>query len=423
MLTQAKRWLNPYPDTPRALRLGFVAAYIGVVGTLVVYSNFASPCDDHLPAARLWMMIGLLATMVFIERFEVVRDRQPAPRRLSIGLLIARIALVQGVVMLDCTGLGVLLYAVVPFTAFFVLGGAISRLIGLAYWLLVAFRSWQAGSATLQFSFDSLTIVIIFSLLLIFMDVIAVHIDRDQRRQEQMRQLLAQLESSHKQLQAYADRVAELAAAAERNRLARDIHDSLGHYLTAISIQLEKAQAYRARNPDEADRAIRDAKQMARTALQDVRHSVSALRATEDRFSLRQSLADLVGRLDDGALEIACHVEGDEREYAGPVLAALYRVAQEGLTNVQKHAQARHVLLDVQLGQVEARLRLRDDGAGFDTSALAEQVVSLQHGYGLQGLQERLELVRGQMSITSDTHTGTEITVVIPKHLGQVATP
>ncbi len=136
-----RRWFNPYPDTPEALRLGFVAAYIGVVGTLVVYSNFVSPCNEQLPALRQWAMIGLLATMLFIERFELARDQQPTPRRLAVGLLIARIALVQGVVMLDCTKLAVLLYAVVPFAAFFVLGAGISRLIGFAYWLLVAIRA------------------------------------------------------------------------------------------------------------------------------------------------------------------------------------------------------------------------------------------------------------------------------------------
>ncbi len=293
--------------------------------------------------------------------------------------------------------------------------------IELAYWVFVAAQAWYAGSAGLETNLNSLTIVVIFTLLLIFVHVIAGHIDRDQRSRQQMRQLLDELETSHRQLQAYASQVAELAAAAERNRLARDIHDSLGHYLTAISIQLEKAQAYRARDPEAADQAIRDAKQTARAALQDVRQSVSALRDAEDRFSLRQSLADLVGRMESGMLEIACHVEGDETDYAGPVLTALYRAAQEGLTNVQKHAQARHVLLDVQLGETEACLRLRDDGAGFDAGALAGQAAGTERGYGLQGLQERLELVRGQMRITSDAQTGTELTVTVPKHLGQLA--
>ena len=421
MLARVKRWLNPYPDTPGALRLGFAAAYIGVVGALVVYSSFVSPCDDQLPRSRVWAMSGLLALMLFIERFELTRDLQPPSRRLAVGLLILRIALVQGVVALDCTKLAVILYPIVPFATFFTLGAGISRLVGFAYWSLVAVRAHQAGSVGVRMSFDSLTIVVVFTLLQIFVQVIAGHIDRDQKSRQQMRQLLVELAASHRQLQAYAGRVAELAAAAERNRLARDIHDSLGHYLTAISIQLEKAQAYRERNPEEADQAIRDAKQTARAALQDVRQSVSALRDTEDRFSLRQSLADLIGRMDGGTLEIDCHVEGDETDYASPVLTALYRAAQEGLTNVQKHAGARHVLLDVQLGGAEACLRLRDDGAGFDTGTLAEQAAAPNHGYGLQGLQERLELVRGQMSITSDARRGTELTVIVPKHLGQLA--
>jgi signal transduction histidine kinase len=421
MLARAKRWLNPYPDTPEALRLGFAAAYVGVVGALVVYSNFVSPCAGQLPAARPWVMIGCLALILFVERFELGQERHGLSRRLAAWLLIARIALVQCVVLLDCTRMAVLLYAIVPFAAFFGLSPHVSRLIGFAYWCLVLLRALQAGADNLRLSLDALTVVVIFTLLLIFVDVIAGHIDRDQRSRQQMRRLLAQLETSHRQQQAYASRVAELAAAAERNRLARDIHDSLGHYLTAISIQLEKAQAYRALNPQEADRAIRDAKQTARAALQEVRQSVSALRDTEDAFSLRQSLADLVRRLDGDMLDITCRVEGDEAGYARPMLTALYRAAQEGLTNVQKHAHARHVCLDVQLGETSACLRLCDDGAGFDTAMLAEQAGSPDHGYGLQGLQERLELIRGQMTITSDAATGTELTVTVPKQLGQLA--
>ncbi len=421
MLARARRWFNPYPDTPGALRLGFAAAYIGVVGALVVYSNFLTPCAGPLAAAREWTMTGLLAVLLFIERFELGRDAQPVARQLALGLLLARIALVQGIVMLDCTQLGVLLYVVVPFAVFFVLGAAISRLVGLAYWLFVAVQAGYIGRAGLQTNLDWLTVVVIFTLLLIFVYVIAGHIDRDQRSRQQMRRLLDQLAESHRQLQDYAGRVAELAAAAERNRLARDIHDSLGHYLTAISIQLEKAQAYRGRNPAEADRAIRDAQETARAALQDVRQSVGTLRDAGERFSLRQSLDGLVGRMAGGPLEITYSVEGDETDYAGPVLTVLYRAAQEGLTNAQRHARARHAVLDVQLGETEARLRLRDDGIGFDPARLAEQAAGGNPGYGLQGLRERLEMVRGQMQITSDRQAGTEITITVPKHLAQVA--
>jgi signal transduction histidine kinase len=310
---------------------------------------------------------------------------------------------------------------VVPFAAYFTLGIAFTRLVSLGYWVLVAMVAWENGNVGPLKNFDSVTIIVIFTLLLIFVQIIARHIDRDQRSRQQMQRLLSELEASHRQLQDYAGRVAVLAAAAERNRLARDIHDSLGHYLTAINIQLEKAQLYRGRNPEEADQAIRDAKQTAQAALRDVRQSVSALRGAEDRFSLRQSLADLVGRMDGGPLKIDYQVEGDETDYAGPVLATLYRAAQEGLTNVQKHAQARQVILDVELGEKEACLSLRDDGTGFDPTTLANLTASPEHGFGLQGLQERLELVRGQMRINSDPQHGTELIVVVPKNLSQLA--
>ncbi len=416
MIGRAKRWLHPYPDTAGALRLGFVAAYIGVVGALVVYTNLVAACSVGQPHGRQWAMAGLLALMLFLERFELTREVQPTPRPLAIGLLAARMALVQGVVALDCTSLAIILYPLVPFTAYFVLGSEFSWVVGLGYWLWVAGRAWQLGSLNLQTNFNHLTIMVVYTLLLVFMRVLAGHIDRDQRSRQEMKQLLVELEASHRQLQAYADRVAELAAAAERNRLARDIHDTLGHHLTAINIQLEKAQAYRDRNPAEADRAIRDAKQAAQAALHDVRHSVAALRTTEERFSLAKSLADLVSRLDQDTLTVEYHTSGDETSYANPVLLTLYRAAQEGLTNVQKHARARHAVLDVHLGVEEARLSLRDDGDGFDTHILSESAASPNHSFGLQGLRERLESVRGQMNIRSAPQRGTELMVIVPRN-------
>jgi len=422
MIARAKRWLHPYPDTAGALRLGFVAAYIGVVGALVVYINLVAACSAELPHWRQWGMVGLLGLMLFLERFELTRAAQPTPRPLAIGLLVIRMALIQGVVSLDCTNLAIILYPLVPFATYFVLGGELSWLCGLGYWLWVTAQAWRFDTLNLQTNFNHLTIMVVYTLLLIFMRVLAGHIDRDQRSRQEMKQLLVELEASHRQLQAYADRVAELAAAAERNRLARDIHDTLGHHLTAINIQLEKAQAYRDRNPAEADRAIRDAKLAAQAALHDVRQSVAALRTTEERFSLAKSLADLVNRLDQDALAVEYHTTGDEAGYANPVLLTLYRAAQEGLTNIQKHARASHVVLDVQLGDEEARLSLRDDGAGFDTGILAEPAASLSHSFGLRGLRERLESVRGQMRIRSDPQHGTELTVVVPKNPARLVT-
>jgi signal transduction histidine kinase len=136
-----------------------------------------------------------------------------------------------------------------------------------------------------------------------------------------------------------------LATTEERNRLARDIHDSLGHYLTTISVLLKKAIAFRTRNAQESDSAISDAKRLTRDALQDIRQSISALRVSGDVFSFMTLLKDLIKSIDPDTTEIKLEIEDDESDISKPVLMCLYRVAQEALTNIQKHAGARFVRL------------------------------------------------------------------------------
>ncbi|MEZ4768447.1 MAG: sensor histidine kinase [Caldilineales bacterium] len=420
MVEKLKVWFNPHPDTEGALRLGFIASYIMVIGALVVYTNYVSGCDSGVVSFPLWGSVGLLVLLLFTERFEIVRLADRQPRQSAVLLVALRAVVVQGIVWLDCTGLAIILYPVVPFAAYFSLGKTTGRLVGLAYWLFVGASAFIANGARLLANFDRLTITVIFTLLTIFMLRIADLIDREMRRAQHTRELLARLETSHRQLQIYASQVAELATAEERNRLARDIHDSVGHHLTAINIQLEKAIMFRGRDPDQADQAVRDAKESAEAALHDVRQSVGALRYGGDAFSLKQALAELIDHMDTTVLSVDLRVAGDETSFSRPVLTTLYRVAQEGLTNVQKHAAAQHVLLDVDLGEEEARMKLHDDGAGFDSQALARLAASPEGSYGLQGLVERVELVRGQMTINSDPRAGTELTVVIPRNPAQL---
>ena len=140
-----------------------------------------------------------------------------------------------------------------------------------------------------------------------------------------------------------------LATTEERNRLARDIHDSLGHYLTVINVQLEKASLFVSATPPRPTRAVRDSKRFASEALQEVRRSVSALRSAPEPFSLAESLRQLVDDARTGHFTINLDISGDECGYSRQSLLTLYRAAQEGLTNVQKHAQASQVTLRLQL--------------------------------------------------------------------------
>jgi signal transduction histidine kinase len=222
------------------------------------------------------------------------------------------------------------------------------------------------------------------------------------------------LEEAHQQLRLYAEKVEELATARERNRLAREIHDGLGHYLTIINVQLEKALSYRDRDPAEEEQAVRDAKRLASDALQDVRRSVSALHTTDEVFALVPALYALVERLRSTQLAVELEIEGQEEGYSQPTLMALYRVAQEGFTNIQKYAHAASAQLEVRFGAVNASLRLSDDGVGFDVAQLSALRPGREGSYGLQGVRERLKLIGGTVQVESQPGQGTSLYATVP---------
>lgn len=389
--------------------------YIGII-TAVIYFNLISKCSNRFLFSNTTALVTILLFLLGIERFEHGQFDERPSRRAALTLLFARMALIETVALLDCSGFSIFLYPIVPFAAYFSLGSRWSRYLGGFYFILFIAKAWLAEPLWYA-NTNVMSNLLILTLLLIFMQVMARAIYRDEANSRELERLLADLEATNRRLQAYAAQVAELAATEERNRLARDIHDSLGHYLTAVNIQLEKALAFRSRSPAEAEQAIRDAKQSASEALQDVRRSVGALRDEADRFSLKQSLQELVKGMGNGRIHIDLHIEGHETGYTRLSLMALYRAAQEGLTNIQKHAQATQVVVEVKLGRDEASLCLHDDGQGFDTAMIEEWMDAPNQTFGLQGIRERLELVRGEMKLTSNTEEGTRLYVTVPRKI------
>ncbi|MGL4610156.1 MAG: sensor histidine kinase [Trueperaceae bacterium] len=239
---------------------------------------------------------------------------------------------------------------------------------------------------------------------------------------QKLEELNGSLEASHLQLQHYANRVADLATTEERNRLARDIHDSLGHHLAAINIQLEKASAYKERDPKRSREALGHAQRSVQDALKDVRQSVASLRDDGGAFSFDDALITLIQRMRHSELDISLNKIGDHSGYSKLTLMTLYRVIQEGLTNVHKHAGASKVNITLDFSGQNALLELNDNGRGF----AREGQDSEQATFGLKGLQERLSLVGGQLRIASQVHQeqnsssqeqGTKLQATIPKKI------
>lgn len=229
----------------------------------------------------------------------------------------------------------------------------------------------------------------------------------EQRARENAERLTRDLEAANRQLAEYASQAEELAATQERNRLARDIHDNLGHYLTIVNVQIEAAKVTCESDPARALDALDKAQDMARKGLNSVRESVAALRVSPvENRPLEDAIAELVDESCTTGITTEFHLVGDSRPVESKSALALYRAAQEGLTNVRKHAQASHADVTLDFSQPDhIRLSILDDGAGAsDTS----------RGFGLMGIRERVQLLDGEFKVETQVGKGFRLEVSIP---------
>jgi two-component system NarL family sensor kinase len=210
-----------------------------------------------------------------------------------------------------------------------------------------------------------------------------------------------------------------LATIEERNRLAREIHDTLAQGLAAITLQLETADALAERRPERAHEAIRRALTLARANLEEARRSVSDLRAAPLRNrTLPEALRELARETEEDTLTITYRYAPADFPLLSPRLeSALYRIAQEALSNVKKHAQAEQVSLTLSLDNNELCLSVYDDGLGFQVDEALETAAraSGQAGhFGLIGINERVKLLGGTLCIDSTSDSGTCLVVCVP---------
>lgn len=299
-------------------------------------------------------------------------------------VLAVRVGLFALVASADGAGLSRVLFVLVPFTAYFAFGRVVS--VVLAVGCVVGFvvagtvrdPHWLADAGQVS----DLLMFCVGLVLAVTMAAVAA----EERR-------------ARVELAASAAVVAELSATAERIRVARDIHDDLGHHLTAVVVLLEKASAFRDLDAGAADRAVADARGSARRALEDVRRSVRTLR---ESFSLEEALVALV----DGQADVVLTFSGEEGGHDQAALRALYRAAQEGITNARRHAGATRVSVAVSLGPLGAELVVGDDGRGFAPE---------REGFGLLGMRERVGLAGGRVEIGGAPGGGTRLAVTIPR--------
>lgn len=207
-------------------------------------------------------------------------------------------------------------------------------------------------------------------------------------------------------------RSAEIGALEERNRLAREIHDTLAQSLAGITLQLESAEALLETGSElkRIQLAVSRALTQARASLDEARRSVLDLRAAPlESHSLGEALAYLVQTASsEHGLQIEYRVNGGERPLPVRVEEGLYRICQEALSNILRHAGVTRASLSLEIMADKVRVSVEDQGRGFDPE-------NIQPGhYGLVGMSERARLLGGEMYIQSSPDEGTRIEVSIP---------
>ena len=206
---------------------------------------------------------------------------------------------------------------------------------------------------------------------------------------------------------------AEFAAIlSERNRMAREIHDTLAQGLAATSVQLRLAKKQCSNPADGAAQYIDAAQQLVRESLEEARNSIWNMRANVlENSDLAGALEGILKQLSDGSgVQTIFEVTGKARRLAPVVENNLLRAGQEAITNATKHARARRIAVNLDFAEKQLRLAVRDDGRGFNAAAPPPG----EGGFGLVGIRERAAQLKGELSIRSAPGEGTEISLSVP---------
>jgi signal transduction histidine kinase len=267
------------------------------------------------------------------------------------------------------------------------------------------YRLWY-GRLALEVPLDRIGLVwigfsITFGLVFLFLQLLVDAVLSERKGQEQ-------LAKANAQLRQYALRVEELATEQERNRIARDIHDSLGHSLTVFNIHIAAALRLLHSDPTEAEALLLEVKQLGTQALQEVRQSVAVLRA--DPFQGRsfvEAIANLVTEFQRATGITPTYTIEIDSPLSSELNFTLYRLVQESLTNICKHAAATEVAIAIQQTSREIQAIVQDNGRGFDLDCNAS-------GFGLQGMQERTLALAGDLKIKTAPGRGCHIQAIFP---------
>lgn len=365
-------------------------SYIG--GLVFIFAFAAQSWLDPLWVSHPWIVGSLEAVFLLLYVTEPWVSRRS---KQYIQIYLAVQTSILGVLLLWPPGLNsapalymVLIYRVMP---------RISARAG-SLWLGIFIALVLVGLVLDEGWFMGLVLTLFYSALYLFVNTLAV--------------ALRQLEDAHQQLQASAFQAEEIAAVQERNRLARNLHDSVTQTIFSMTLAADTARVQLDRDPSQVAFQLEWLQQLAQSALSEMRSLVFELRPTTlSEAGLITTLEQHVQLLEkQHGLTISLQIEGvevlsNEQEHH------LFRIIQEALNNIVKHASTDHATVDLDFRDGHIALQISDKGKGFDPNSTPAGEKHL----GLSSMRERVELMGGTLRINSHQGEGTRIMINIPR--------
>jgi len=220
-----------------------------------------------------------------------------------------------------------------------------------------------------------------------------------------------ELKQANRKLRKFALSAEKLAQTQERNRLARELHDTLAHTLSSTAVQLEAAKALFDREPEQSKEMLSETLKNTKNGLVETRRALADLRSSElESFGLTRAIQNMANSAAQrGGFTVDFSMDKDLDMLPEDITHCLYRTAQESLENILRHASASSVSISLLSEADKINLSIRDNGSGFDSSAIKKDL------FGIRGMRERVEMLGGTLSIDSQPGSGTQVLVELER--------
>ena len=393
-----------------------IAGFMSITQAKIIHTMNARAFLAELPAIPLppaTLFLGTAGAFLLLVLIGWLYREGPLPvtlRYACLGLETALCVLLMRTLNLAYDGVVLLVVADLlhRYTGrhqLVLLAAAMTGLYAIASWNIASFAGHQPPidiyAAYYAASPRALILGIYHGLislnLILFVFYLTLLMRENHQERQRIASLNARLAEANARLRAYALEAEAVAETRERNRLAREIHDTLGHALTGIAAGLDATNILIDIAPDKAKTQLGKIKELALRGLKDVRRSVKKLRPDElEQMPLRQAIGQMIAEFSASTgmhvqfdvLQWPAHLRPDQEE-------VLYRVVQEGMTNAQRHGHATELTITIGVKRGTIFLLLADNGSGADLE-------KLEKGFGLRHMQERLSLLHGKLRYWSD---------------------